>query len=49
MSRQVLTDEIWMQLEKTMRFPGCHKWSNDRSVMEAKNRNAMARYSQRKS
>ncbi|PJD91356.1 MAG: hypothetical protein CK424_06955 [Legionella sp.] len=35
MSRQVLADEIWIQLEKTMRFHGCHKWNNDRSVMEA--------------
>lgn len=35
MPRQVLTDEIWAQLEKTMRFHGCHKWKNDRSVMEA--------------
>lgn len=30
MPRQVLTDVIWMQLERTMRFHGCHKWSNDR-------------------
>ncbi|MCW8398094.1 IS5 family transposase [Legionella sp. PATHC038] len=35
MPRQILTDEIWIQLEKTMRFHGCHKWNNDRSVMEA--------------
>lgn len=35
MVRQVLTDEIWAQIEKTMSWFGCHRWSNDRNVMEA--------------
>lgn len=35
MTRQVLTDGIWTQLKKTMKFHGCHSWSNDRSIMEA--------------
>ena len=35
MTRQVLTDGIWTQLKETMKFHGCHSWSNDRSIMEA--------------
>ena len=35
MVRRVITDNIWEQLEKTMRAKGCHKWRNDRNVMEA--------------
>lgn len=35
MSRQVLTDSIWNQLEETMKAHGCHRWKNDRNVMEA--------------
>ena len=35
MVRQVLTDEIWEQLEKSMVFFVCHSWNNDRNVMEA--------------
>ncbi len=35
MVRRVLTDEIWEQLQATLRSKGCHRWSNDRQVMEA--------------
>lgn len=35
MARQALPDEIWVQLQETMKLYGCHRWSNDRSVMEA--------------
>lgn len=35
MVRRVLTDEIWEQLQTTLRNKGCHRWSNDRQVMEA--------------
>ena len=35
MVRRVLTDEIWDQLQATLRSKGCHRWVNDREVMEA--------------
>src|SRR5574343_294606 len=35
MVRRVLTDEIWEQLQATLRSKGCHRWSNDRQIMEA--------------
>lgn len=35
MTRQILTDEIWEQLQITMNFHGCHLWKNDRNIMEA--------------
>ncbi len=35
MVRRVITDRIWQQLEKTLRSKGCHRWKNDRNVMEA--------------
>jgi transposase len=35
MARYFITDEIWSQLEATLRFHGCHRWKNDRNVMEA--------------
>lgn len=35
MTRYVLTDDIWEQLQVTMKAKGCHRWSNDRNVMEA--------------
>ena len=34
MARQIITDGIWEQLQKTMREKGCHRWKNDRNVME---------------
>jgi transposase len=35
MPRQVLTDSIWNQLEETIKAYGCHRWKNDRNIMEA--------------
>jgi len=35
MTRQVLTDDLWAQLQATMKSKGCHKWKNDRIIMEA--------------
>jgi len=35
MVRQVITDAIWNELETTLRKYGCHRWKNDRSIMEA--------------
>jgi len=35
MVRRVLNDEIWEQLEPALRAKGCHRWKNDREVMEA--------------
>lgn len=35
MVRQVITDAIWNELEKTLRKYGCHRWKNDRNIMEA--------------
>lgn len=35
MARQALSDPIWEQLQATMKAKGCHRWSNDRQVMEA--------------
>lgn len=35
MVRHAVTDEVWTQLQETMKFYGCHRWNNDRSVMEA--------------
>lgn len=35
MARQVITDSIWDELEKTLRSYGCHRWKNDRNIMEA--------------
>ena len=34
MSRRVLTDVVWKQLQIVMRAKGCHRWANDRDVME---------------
>lgn len=31
MAREIITDAIWMELEAT----GCHRWKNDRNIMEA--------------
>jgi len=35
MARIALTDEIWKKLEEQLRLHGCHRWKNDRNVMEA--------------
>ena len=35
MARRALSDPIWEQLQATMKAKGCHRWSNDRQVMEA--------------
>lgn len=35
MVRLILTDDIWSQLQETMASFGCHRWKNDRHVMEA--------------
>jgi len=35
MTRKIITDEIWVELEKTLRKFGCHRWKNDRNIMEA--------------
>lgn len=35
MVRRAITDPIWEQLEKTLRSKGCHRWKNDRNIMEA--------------
>ncbi len=34
MARTVLTDNIWEQLQTTMKNHGCHQWKNNRNVME---------------
>jgi len=35
MARHALSDPIWGQLQATMKAKGCHRWPNDREVMEA--------------
>lgn len=35
MVRYVLSDPIWTQLQATMKAKGCHRWPNDRAIMEA--------------
>lgn len=35
MARYALSDPIWEQLQATMKAKGCHRWPNDRKVMEA--------------
>jgi len=35
MVRRVINDSIWEQLQITMKEHGCHRWKNDRDVMEA--------------
>lgn len=34
MARTAITDNIWEQLQTTMKAHGCHQWKNDRTVME---------------
>lgn len=35
MARIVLTDNIWNQLQSTIKAHGCHSWKNDRQVMKS--------------
>jgi Putative transposase of IS4/5 family (DUF4096) len=35
MARIALTDENWAELQEVMKNKGCHRWKNDRIVMEA--------------
>jgi hypothetical protein len=35
MARHALSDPIWEQLQVTMKAKGCHRWPNDREVVEA--------------
>lgn len=35
MVRRVITDHIWEELEATLYSKGCHRWKNDRNIMEA--------------
>ena len=35
MTRKALTDNLWQQLQTTLYSHGCHRWKNDRDVMEA--------------
>lgn len=35
MVRHVITDIIWNELQDTLREYGCHRWKNDRNIMEA--------------
>jgi transposase len=35
MTRRVITDAIWQQLQTVMKTKGCHRWNNDREIMEA--------------
>lgn len=32
MARTAITDNIWEQLQTTMKAHGCHQWQNDRTV-----------------
>ncbi|WP_416202805.1 IS5 family transposase [Acinetobacter sp. TGL-Y2] len=35
MSRRVITDEIWNQIQQTMQFYGCYRSRNSKNIMEA--------------
>ena len=35
MTRRVLTDDIWLQIQKTMLEKGCYDTKNNREIMEA--------------
>ncbi len=35
MSRRVITDEIWIQIQQTMQFYGCYRSRNSKNIMEA--------------
>lgn len=34
MSRRVMTDEIWAQIQNTMQFYGCYRSRNSKNIME---------------
>jgi transposase len=35
MVRKVLSDDIWQQIQETMKFYGCYRSKNSRDIMEA--------------
>ena len=35
MTRRVLTDDIWLQIQDTMKFYGCYRSKNSKNIMEA--------------
>ncbi|RTY85593.1 transposase [Staphylococcus aureus] len=35
MARTLLTDDIWQQIQDTMRLHGCYRSKNSRNIMEA--------------
>ena len=35
MPRSILTDTLWESLQQTMKKHGCHRWKNDRNIIEA--------------
>ncbi len=35
MTRRVLTDSMWEQIQFVMKEKSCHRWKNDRNIMEA--------------
>ncbi|UOO88264.1 IS5 family transposase [Vitreoscilla massiliensis] len=35
MARRVLTDDIWLQIQDTMKFYGCYRSKNSKNIMEA--------------
>jgi len=35
MLRKIITDEIWIQIQNTMQFYGCHRSRNNKNIMKA--------------
>ena len=35
MTRRVLTDDIWLKIQDTMKFYGCYRSKNNKNIMEA--------------
>ena len=35
MTRRVLTDDIWLQIQETMQFYGCYRSKNSKNIIEA--------------
>lgn len=35
MTRRVLTDDVWQQIQETMKFYGCYVSKNSKNIMEA--------------
>lgn len=35
MTRRVLTDDVWQQIQETMKFYGCYVFKNSKNIMEA--------------